>query len=114
MRLKVSAGGVPVGSYTAKFAGIEPTTSEQYGAGYRWKWEITAGAQAGQAASRTTGTTPTEKNGCGAMLRGLIGGELAVGQEIDIEQYIGRNYMLVVAATASGATRVEAIVPVNQ
>lgn len=112
MRLKVGSGGCPVGSYAATFDGCEETTNEQFGAGLRWKWKVTAGPQAGQIAGRTTGTTPTTRNGCGKMLAAVTGKPLNIGDDVDLQEFVGKPYMIIVAATDSGGTRVETAVPV--
>jgi len=114
--LTVSAGGVPIGSYTATFSGFEaqPENKEKgYGAGLKWKWTIDAGPQAGQVATRITGPMPTPKNACGKVLAGLVGRALAEGESIDPETLKGRKYMIVVAAGQGGGTRVEAAVPLT-
>jgi hypothetical protein len=113
--LTVGSGGVPVGNYTATFAGteVQPANKEKgYAPGIRWKFTIDAGPCAGQTTSRITGPAPTPKNGCGKMLSGLLGRALREGEQIDPDQFIGKRYMLVVAATQGGAARVEAVVPV--
>lgn len=113
--LKVSSGGVPAGSYTGSFAGVEGQAADAakgYGPGLRWKWTITAGQYVGQTASRVTSETPSPKNACGKMLSGLLGRALKEGEMIDPDLYIGKPYMLVVAAGRQGGTRVEAVVPV--
>src|SRR5262245_17394797 len=115
--LTVSSGGVPVGNYTSTFSGVEsqPENKEKgYGAGIKWKFTVDAGPQAGQIASRITGPTPTPKNSCGKMLSGLLGRALREGEQIDPDSFVGKKYMLVVAAGQNGGTRVEAIVPLNQ
>jgi len=112
--LTVSSGGVAVGNYTGTFTGIEatqPKPEKGYGAGIRWKFQIDAGTCAGQTTSRVTGCAPTPKNGCGKMLSGLIGRALKEGEQIDPDTFIGKRYMIVVAAGRDGGTRVEAIVP---
>jgi hypothetical protein len=109
----VSSGGVPAGSYTGTFAGIEvqPENKEKgYGPGTRWKFTIDAGPHAGQTASRITGNTASPKNGCGKMLAGLLGRALREGESIDPDPFRGKRYMLVVAAGPGGGTRVEAVV----
>lgn len=113
--LKVSSGGVPVGNYTGSFAGVEPAAENKekgYGAGLRWKYTIDSGPYQGQTASRITGPTPTPKNVCGKMLSGLLGRALAEGEQIDPDQFVGKRFMIVVAAGQSGGTRVEAVVPI--
>jgi len=112
--LTVSSGGVPIGNYTGTFTGTEvtpPKPEKGYGAGLRWKFQIDAGTCAGQTTSRVTGTSPTPKNGCGKLLSGLIGRALKEGEQVDPDNFIGKRYMIVVAASREGGTRVEAIVP---
>jgi hypothetical protein len=115
--LTVSAGSVPVGSYTGKFAGIEevPANPEKkYGTGLRWKFVIDAGPHDGQVVSRITGTTPSVKNSCGKLLSGLLGRALKEGEQIDPDVFLGKRFMLVVAAGQEGGTRVEAVIPMPE
>jgi hypothetical protein len=115
--LTVSGGGVPVGSYTGKFAGTEevPENPDRgYGPGRRWKFAIDTGPHEGQTVSRVTGQTPSVKNACGKMLSGVIGRALKEYEQIDPDMYVGRRYMLVVAAGQEGGTRVEAVVPMPE
>jgi hypothetical protein len=112
MLLKVSPGGPPAGNYTTTFAGVESITNEKFGAGLRWKFRITQGPQTGQVAFRTTGVVPTGRNGCGKVLAGLLGRETKVDEEVDVQHFVGRAYLIVVAAAESGGTRVETIVPI--
>jgi hypothetical protein len=114
--LTVGSGGVPVGNYVATFAGYEnqPENKEKgYGMGLRWKFAIADGPQAGQITSRITSPTPTTKNTCGKMLVGLLGRALRDGEQIDPDAFIGKKYMIVVAAGQNGGTRVEAVVPMG-
>jgi hypothetical protein len=112
--MTVSSGGVPAGSYTGSFAGIEtqPEDKERgYAAGVRWKFTVNTGPYAGQSVSRITGATPSPKNSCGKILAGLVGRPLKEGEQIDVNTFVGKPYMLVVAAGQGGGTRVEAVVP---
>jgi len=111
----VSAGGAPVGNYTATFAGIESqpaNPAKGYGPGLRFKFAIDAGPQAGQTTSRITSTTPTQRNACGRMLSGLLGRPLRDGEQIDVAPLVGKRFMVVVAAGREGGTRVEAVTPI--
>ena len=107
MLLKVGTGGPPAGTYNAKFVGVKETTHEKWGPGLQFQWEILGGPLAGKIASRTTGTTPTQKNGCGKMLVALAGRPIIAGEEFDPQTYVGQAFMIVVAETDSGGTRVE-------
>jgi hypothetical protein len=111
MFLTVSNGGPPPGHYLAKFTGIESVTHEEYGPGVKWKWEILQGEHAGKMAARTTGTAASVKNACGKMLAGVLGRELKQGEQVDLDQLVGREFLIVVAPTEGGSTRVEAAVP---
>ncbi len=109
--LTVTPGGVPQGTYTATFSGIEPQPENKekgYAPGIRWRFAVSAGPQAGQTASRVTGASPSPKNGAGKILAGLVGRALREGEQIDPDHYVGKPYMVVVAAAQGGGTRVEA------
>jgi hypothetical protein len=106
--LKVSAGGVPAGSYLAKFTGIEATNND-YGDGLRWQFEVLNGENKGLQTSRTTSNKPTLKNSAGKLLAGLAGGALTPGMEIDPIKFVSQTYLIVVANTESGSTRVESV-----
>jgi hypothetical protein len=115
--LTVSAGGVPIGNYTGRFAGTEevpPNPEKNYGPGLRWKWIIDAGPYDGQPVSRVTTTAPTFKNACGKMLSGLLARALKDCEQIDLDALRGKRYMLVVAAGQEGNTRVEAAIPLPE
>lgn len=108
MKLKVSAGGLPVGSYLGKFLGVEPVNND-YGAGLCWRWEITAGPHAGQKVSRITGADPSPKNTCGRILAGLTGKALSAGDEFEPGGYVGKVYILVVTQGQRGGSKVESL-----
>ncbi len=113
--LTVSSGGLPIGNYTATFAGVEiqPENKERgYAAGLRWKFTVATGPCAGQTASRITSSSPTPKNACGKVLSGLLGRALTEGEAVDPDTFVGKKYMIVVGAGQQGGTRVEAIIPV--
>ena len=117
MLLTVSNGGVPVGSYTGKFAGLEevPANPEKkYGAGLRWKFAVDAGPCKDQVVSRITGPTPSTKNSCGKLLSGLLGRSLKEGDQVDPDNFLGKQFMIIVANGQEGGTRVEAVMPMPE
>jgi hypothetical protein len=109
--LRVSSGGVPPGSYLAKFVGIEETHNQEYGAGIRWIFEIVTGPHKGGRPPRTTSPNPSLKNGCGKMLSGITGKPLIPGEDHDLEPFIGKTYLIVVVATESGSTKIDSVSP---
>jgi hypothetical protein len=103
---------VPVGQYEARFVGVEDTNHDEYGPGVAWKFEITSGIHKGQQTSRVTSPEPTRKNSCGNMIRSLAGGRVDEGEMIDVDQFIGRKYLITVGENSTGTgTRVENVMP---
>jgi hypothetical protein len=115
MRLKVTEGkfGVPPGTYLVIFVGVKPNEHPKFGAGLEWQFIIADGPYKGRLISRTTSPEPTLKNSCGRILAGLVGGPVANNQEIDIDQFKGRTYQVVVETNDTGnGTRVGTVMPV--
>ena len=111
MKLTIVNSGPPPGNYTAKFVAVEESHHDEYGDGLRWEFSVTNGEHAGKTASRVTATTPTARNNCGTVLAGLLGRSVKPDEEIDIDLLVGRTYLIVVAETKGGGTRVESIIP---
>ncbi|HJN12611.1 MAG: hypothetical protein QGG09_11820 [Pirellulaceae bacterium] len=111
MKLTIGNTGPPPGNYTAKFVAVEESHHDQFGDGLRWVFSVTNGEHAGKAATRVTATKPTAHNNCGKVLAGLLGRSVKPDEEIDIDLLIGRTYLIVVAETEGGGTRVESIIP---
>ena len=112
LQFQIEAGGstVPAGAFRATFTGVEDTDHEEYGAGLRFRFEVVGGGHAGEETSRITGTRPTPKNALGKILAGLTGSGLEVGQDVDIEACIGKQYLVNICETKSGSTRVESVI----
>ena len=72
---------------------------------------MTAGKLKGEQTSRIVAAKPTLRNSFGKMLSAMLGRALQKGEKIDIDPLIGRSFTIMVAATESGATRVEAAMP---
>ncbi|QJW92560.1 hypothetical protein FTUN_0056 [Frigoriglobus tundricola] len=107
MKLKVS-GGVPEGSYLAKFTKVEPTTNG-FGPGLKWAWEITSGANTGQSVICTTSNSPSPKNRCGKILSGMLGKALNTGEEFDTSTLVGQNFLVIVRKSETGGTFVDSV-----
>jgi hypothetical protein len=104
---------VPPGKYHARFLGVEDSTHIEYGVGLRWIFEILSGAHAGKRAARVTDATFTPRNSAGRMLTGLAGRPLPLGEAIEADEFVGREYTITIEPTAGGATRVGAVMAVT-
>jgi hypothetical protein len=113
MQFEVQAGGgVPAGFYRAKFHDVEPTEHEEYGAGLKFVFEVVEGDHKGEQATRITGDAPTPKNAAGRMLSGITGVTLVPGAKIDLDPFVGKEYLLQVEETANKqGTRISTVMP---
>lgn len=110
-----SQGGssVPAGAYKGKFHRVENREKNEHGNSIRLIWKITRGDHEGEEASRIVGIDrpPTAKNALGRILSGLAGKLFEPGDKINIEDYIGKVYVLDVRDAPGGnGTRVEACI----
>lgn len=101
MKMKVSSGGMPIGSHKAKFSGVEEINND-YGEGLEWHFGDF---------KTITQRTPTLRNRCGKMLGGLTGKALTNNQEIDPQEFIGKDYLVIIAPNEQGQGRIDTIVP---
>jgi hypothetical protein len=108
VKLTVKSGGVPPGSYIAKFVGVEQKDSS-YGPGLIWTFEIVSGPNAKGKATGMTGTEPTPANKCGKFLAGVTGKMPGVGESVDISLFIGKRYCIVVEATEKGGGKIVSV-----
>ena len=107
MKMKIANNQLPVGGYECSFDGAEESTHEVYGDGLRWCFTVERGKHRSAKAYRTTKPEPTPKNSCGRFLAALAGKPPTDGLEIDLDDYIGRRYSVIVGESEGGSTRVE-------
>ena len=105
------SGGPPAGIYRAKFQDVEPTEHDEFGDGLKFVFEVVQGDHAGEAATRITSPKPTPKNAAGRMIAGITGKSIAAGEKLDLAPFVGKSYLLQVAETKNGATRIETVMP---
>lgn len=97
--------GVPVGGYAAEFAGAEAFENE-FGPGVKMKWKILNGDHQGTEATRIVSQKLSPKSNLCKFVKSLKGSDIAAGEVIDLQSYVGVRGMVVVEETDSGATRV--------
>jgi hypothetical protein len=104
--------GVPVGSYVAKFVEVQNVTHPEHGPGLEWVFEVTKGPHAGSKTSRTTGTAPSGKNACGRILGGVTGGAISPGAQINLADYVGKKFLVMVEPNSTNTgTRIGTVMP---
>ena len=89
MQFTMTSGGLPVGSYPAKFMGVDKFEEniEKYGLGIILKFQVLAGEHEGEEASRI----------CSAKL----------SPKSALTKFVGSTGSILVTETQSGATRIE-------
>ena len=104
---------LPIGNYKCRFKGIEVVEHEEYGAGWKWCFEVAAGEEQGLMCYRTTKPIATPGNSCGKFLAALKGQTPSDGLKVDPDEFKGKSYVCMVqaASAGSGSTRVESFVP---
>lgn len=124
--MQESKFGVPVGLYRAKFIGVQAMPAgnpprlgrdgKPMGDGLEWQFEVVADGSgqpsqyAGKISSVITGTTPTAMNLYGkTILPGLMGRAVQVGENVDVDTFIGRVYQIGVGLNREGKARLNAI-----
>ena len=113
LQFKIEAGGgPPAGFYKATFVGVEPTEHAEFGAGSKFVFEVADGDHAGTQATRTTSAKPTLKNKAGRFVSWISGASLATGATIDLDPFVGQEYLLQVEDAPSGTgTRIATVMP---
>jgi len=102
----IDTAGVAAGGYAAEFTGAESFENE-FGPGVRLKWKVLDGEHADAEASRIVSQKLSPKSNLYRFVKSLKGTDIAAGEEVDLQSYVGIKGMIVVGETDSGATRVE-------
>ena len=92
----------------------EPCVHESYGDRVFFKFRVVGGQHDGSTASRFTDAKMTPKSALYKIACGLAGRKLGLNEEFNPDDFVGREYMIIVAETESGATRVESILPIEE
>jgi hypothetical protein len=115
MKLTVKAGGVPGGSkgsplqYVAKLVGAEQKSGFNGKPGLLWQFEVVSGPFAKSKAAGMTDLEPTAANKTGRFLAGITGKPLVVEQEIDLQAFVGKTYLIGVEMTDKGGSKVVSV-----
>lgn len=110
MQFTMGTGGVPAGTYAARFAGIEPylENQEKYGPGVSLKFVVIGGDHDGAEASRICSQKLSPKSALAKLAVAIKGAPIAPGESFSFDQYVGVLGTIVVEETDSGSTRVSA------
>lgn len=91
---------VAPGMYEATFVGVGPFDTAK---GKAWKW--TFKTKDGKLISEFSDANypPTTKNKTGRWLAALANAPCQAGTNVNIPEYVGRNYMLIIVAKEGGS-----------
>ena len=114
MNFVIKSSDCPAGVYKARFTGVEEMNHAEYGDGLRFDFEVLDGPQKGKRTCRITSADPTPRNAAGRMLGDLAGVAPANGVSVNLDDYVGREFTIVVRENDSGRTRVESVCAVKE
>ena len=93
----------PEGIHEGEFLGCEKMPkNEDYGEGVRFKFVVRGGEHDGKMTSNIGTAKPTASNISGRLIKGLLGAEPKPGDKLNLNDYIGKRYTLVVSKNQKG------------
>jgi hypothetical protein len=103
---------LPPGQYTAKLKERKEMPASQKfpdaGPSFAWEFEVADGEHVGKSASAWTPTRLTSQNNLGKLVSRMLGRPMRSGEEIDLDDFIGKLYSIIVDQTQDG-TRTKVI-----
>jgi len=103
---------LPPGQYTAKLKERKEMPASQKfpdaGPSFAWEFEVADGEHVGKSASAWTPTRLTSQNNLGKLISRMLGRPMRSGEEIDLDDFIGKLYSIIVDQTQDG-TRTKVI-----
>jgi len=118
MKMRVDVyESLPPGQYVAKLKERKemPASAKFPDAGpsFAWEFEVASGEHAGKSASAWTPTRLTSQNNLGKLIARMLGRPMRSGEEIDIDEFLGHLYSIIVDYTSDGTrTKVTSAAPV--
>lgn len=118
MKMRVDVyESLPPGQYVARLKERKemPASAKFPDAGpsFAWEFEVQQGEHAGKAASAWTPTRLTSQNNLGKLIARMLGRPMRSGEEIDIDEFIGNLFSIIVDYTSDGTrTKVTSAAPV--
>jgi hypothetical protein len=98
------ASPLPPGMFPTVLKNFEETTHPEFGEGILIRFEITGGQHAGQVSGVTISTEspPSPTNKAGRILAGLLGRALTPGEKVDLSQFVGKPYNVILETNKKG------------
>jgi hypothetical protein len=113
MGFTIKSNDCPAGVHKAVFNGCERTTHVEYGDGLKFEFEVVDGPHKGVRACRYTSADPTPRNAAGRLMADLAGQKPTNNLSVDVDEFVGHQYLIVVREGESGRTRVENADPIQ-
>lgn len=105
---------VPQGQYIGIFKDVQKTNHDQWGEGVMFVFEIASGEHKGQTVTRIGKPKASTRNATGKMIAGITGQAPRGGERVDLRQYAGKPYNILMEATDGGKTRIAQVWPWTQ
>lgn len=97
---------LPPGQYTARLRERKEMPASQKfpdaGPSFAWEFEVVAGEHVGKSSSAWTPTRLTSQNNLGKLVSRMLGRPMRSGEEIDLDDFLGKIYSIIVDTTQDG------------
>lgn len=111
MTLTMKPPAPPCGKYHMRLIVREDIIGRWDSPAYRWVFQVEGTEHHGSQISKTTGTELKQEESLAKLICSLNGKQYEIGAAIDIDELVGRLYLVSVGTTKSGSRCIEAIAP---
>ena len=112
MKMTMGTGGLPVGSYSARFKKCEEYKEnlDKYGPAVRLVFTVQGGEHDGEEGFAVCSAKLTPRSKLTKFATAIKGGPIAAGDEIDFDDLVGVEGLIVVEETESGGSKVASFI----
>jgi hypothetical protein len=111
MTLTMKPPAPPPGKYHMRLIAREDIVGRWDSPAYRWVFQVEGIEHHGSQISRTTGTELKQQESLAKLICSLYGKQFEIGALIDLDELLGRLFLVTIGTTKSGSRCIEAIAP---
>lgn len=111
MTLTMKPPAPPLGKYHMRLVAREDIVGRWDSPAFRWVFQVEGTEHQGTQISKTTGTELKDGESLAKLICSLHGKQFEIGAAIDIDELVGRLYLVTVGTTKSGTRCIEVIAP---